>query len=435
MSKQEPSRKNQRPWEHCWKTIAEIGGGGQGTTHKVESVIDGTFGCLKLLKNNVSMERRNRFRRECVAIETLDHPRIPKYIDSNSNRFRADDRLFLVTELIEGVTLTNAPRFAHDVALRLIVDLIKTMEYVHSRDVVHRDIKPDNIMLLKNDPACPVIVDFGLSFNKEPSESSTASHEQLGNRFLHLPELQIESGDRRNPVSDITQLVGVLLYLLTGHPPVVLMDDKGNMPHQRNRIRRELNNLPSNVIQPILEVFDRGFSQSISDRWQSGIQLRTRLESILNPSESTDAFNQVADVISRLRNSPERARRATAEIAFRQFKGVVDNLFSRVLSEFDGTPFGIGKSCSPQLHKLTHVEHRHITLREFPEAREKLSVSCSIIGTEMIVRAQVDWNGKQKEIGRVSANDPRDWTDVEVGLRLEILRVINEIILPKVKNL
>src|SRR3989442_1403556 len=100
-----PDQSKQKPWESDWKIIQTIGGGGQGSTYLVESTNQQQRACLKVLTDNGSKERRERFRRECVALETLNHRRIPHFLCSNSNEFQGSARLYLVSEFIEGVTL------------------------------------------------------------------------------------------------------------------------------------------------------------------------------------------------------------------------------------------------------------------------------------------------------------------------------------------
>lgn len=423
-----------KPWDDRWNIVAAISGGGQGSTHKVESKTDGSIGCMKLLSDNKSTERRERFRRECVAFETLKHPRIPAYLDSNSEQFRTNERLFLVTEFIDGTTLSKSPRIAQDIVLGLVVDLLRTMEYVHSQDVVHRDIKPDNIILRNDDPADPVIVDFGLSYNEDFSSLSTASLQQIGNRFLHLPELQTQSGDKRNPISDVTQLVGILLFLLSGHPPVILVDDKGHAPHQRDPIRAELE--MHAAAATILPVFDRGFRQSLPDRWQSASQLSTRLNSILNPPEAnSDAAKNVADFTNRLLQSPEYSRRVAATETFREFENTVKEVFTQVLAEFKGQPFGCGTNSSTDMPKLTYTRNQYLSVKTFSEVRVLMAASCSIVGNELVIQTKIDKSDDVTEIGRVSALPPREWTDVKSSLRDEIIRVIGKVIQPQLPGI
>jgi len=175
--------------------------------------------------------------REVTALQTLDHPGIPKLLDSNSSEFDSESVLYLIMEYIEGPTLAevvgNGTLSLTD-AQRLLLGLLEILEYTHRRGIVHRDIKADNVILGDGRAEKPVLIDFGLSFNKEEELSSPLTHsgQQLGNRFLVLPELQLTSSLQRDPRSDLTQCVGVLFYAVTGVVPVALMDESSRLPHQ-----------------------------------------------------------------------------------------------------------------------------------------------------------------------------------------------------------
>jgi len=234
--------KNSKPWEENWKIIDNIGGGGQGQTYLVEpknnSFPDNQYVLKKLNKQNDD-ERRSRMRREVVILETLDCPGIPKLIDSNVELFKSDTPLYMVTEFIPGDTLSDFIEtevmniFS---AVSLTIKLLDTLEYCHQIGIVHRDIKPDNIIIKNNDISTPVLIDFGIYFNKvdEYAVDLTPTWQRLGNRFFQLPELGEKSSLQRDHRSDITQICGILFFTITGKFPLYLLDyENGNKPHQR----------------------------------------------------------------------------------------------------------------------------------------------------------------------------------------------------------
>src|SRR5436190_22454108 len=94
-----------RPWAHKWEELGRIGKGGNATTTRVRSKRDGSMGALKLLHQDGDPARRRRMHREAEALRTLQHPGIPKLLDSNTAEFESADHLFMVIELIEGATL------------------------------------------------------------------------------------------------------------------------------------------------------------------------------------------------------------------------------------------------------------------------------------------------------------------------------------------
>jgi serine/threonine protein kinase len=428
-----PDQSRQKPWESDWKIIAAIGRGSQGATFLVESKNQQQPACLKVLNDNGSKERRERFRRECVALETLSHPRIPHFLSSNSNEFQGSERLYLVSEFIEGITLENHNGSGLPdslTAIQLVIRLLEVLEYVHQKETVHRDIKPDNVILRDGSLDEPVLVDFGLSYNEDYSLLSTATLQQMGNRFLHLPELQTESGDKRNPISDVTQTCGLLLYVLTGFPPTVLLDDQGRPPHQREPIREALNKLPSTLSAKVLGVFDRGFRQPLAERWQTATQLKTRLEAIHSPQSGQEEASIITQFSNTLLKSPEFARRQGAADIFKEFSSVVDITFSTTLAEFDGNPFTCPANQSIDMPKFTFTANRFLSIENFPELHVQISTSVALLGNEAIVQTSVNNDSEKQEIGRVNQTEPRDWNDVKRSLRLEILRIIERHIVP-----
>lgn len=188
--------KNQnKPWDENWEIIQQIGSGGQGKTFLVKPIKDvfpsHQYVLKKLIRQNDS-ERRGRMYREVAALTTLNYSGIPKVVDSNSGLFDSDTPLYMVTEFVPGATLFEAIKektMSILDAVNFVIKLLDIMEYCHQLGIVHRDIKPDNIIIKNNDINNPVLIDFGLSFNKvdDSVTSLTPTWQQLGNRFLPLP--------------------------------------------------------------------------------------------------------------------------------------------------------------------------------------------------------------------------------------------------------
>ena len=228
------TKNSSKPWEENWKIIENIRGGRQGQTYLVEpknNSFPANKHVLKKLNKQNDSERCSRMYREVADLATLDCPGIPKLIDSNSQLFKSDIPLYMVTEFIPGDTLSNFIKtevvniFS---AVSLTIKLLDTLEDCHQIGIVHRDIKPDNIIIKNNDISTPVLIDFGISFNKvdESATDLTPTWQQLGNRFFQLPELAEKSSLQRDPRSDITQICGILFFTITGKFPLYLLDSE-----------------------------------------------------------------------------------------------------------------------------------------------------------------------------------------------------------------
>lgn len=209
--------------------------------------------------------------REAAALETLDVPGVPKLLDNNTAEWRGDTPLFVVMEFVDGPTLDAKIRegaMTLDAALVFARSIFETLRLCHASGVIHRDIKPDNVVLANGDVGNPKLVDFGQSFNLDEPTALTETSQQLGNRFLGLPELLASSGNKRDPRSDLTMAFGLFFFALTGAAPRVLRDEIDRAPHQRSGAREALEavGLPSKAL---LRLFDQAFQVRIDSRFQS----------------------------------------------------------------------------------------------------------------------------------------------------------------------
>jgi eukaryotic-like serine/threonine-protein kinase len=182
-------------WEEHWRKLpGKNFVGGQGRSFLAESR-DGTgqIVFVKMLIRHRDGRARGRFRREAVAYETLPpESGIPRLTAHNADAWEGPDELYLVLERISGQTLSDwmSSRSAMppDEALACVLALAETVALCHAEGVLHRDIKPANLMLRDGDPHQPVLLDFGLSFNDREPLDITRVNEEVGNRFMRLPE-------------------------------------------------------------------------------------------------------------------------------------------------------------------------------------------------------------------------------------------------------
>ena len=286
-------------WSNLWEKVDDHENGGQSKTYfvKEKNSTSSPLYVLKELNRQKDLDRRKRMYREYAILRTLDSPRIPKAIYSNSEQFNVlEEKLYIVMELINGITLETAIQNGCVADLEDIIhilhQLLETLDLCHNSAVIHRDIKPDNIVLRNNCPRDIVLLDFGQSFNEEnASESITPDNEIMGNRFLSLPELSICSGAKNDKRSDITMAFGIFFYSLTKIFPRVLSDQDGKLPHQRHTIQIEgVNNRSLSLIIIMLDI---AFQPKINDRYQSVSTAMADLEELhasllTNQSDTTE---------------------------------------------------------------------------------------------------------------------------------------------------
>jgi serine/threonine protein kinase len=270
-------------WQDKWTELRRLTPGGQGDTYLVAA--QGTTEpkrFLKVLKENRA-ERRNRMRREIACYTILRHPAIPALIDSNVLSFDDAGAIpYLVSEFVEGDNLGKvvAKRVLSSAdAMQMTLTLLDIVGYAHSQETVHRDIKPDNLILRDKKPSDPVLVDFGMSFY-EGEDELTPHGQEIGNRFLKLPEYFAGSTHQRDPRSDVTQCLGILFFALTGITPRALSDHAGNAPHQTPAGREALSRHTDMDLLALLRVFDRGFDGKLHARWENAASLKNALARI-----------------------------------------------------------------------------------------------------------------------------------------------------------
>lgn len=140
-----------REWKDNWIQLRKLRGGGQASAHHGQSKIDGSSAFLKILNQQNDCERRARFHREATAYETCRYPGIPKLSQSNTHKHAdLEFKLYLATEFVEGPTLTeriNQGCLSLTEAVEVLHSLLQIASYFHGQGWVHRDIKPDNIIL------------------------------------------------------------------------------------------------------------------------------------------------------------------------------------------------------------------------------------------------------------------------------------------------
>lgn len=193
-----------------------IGVGGMAVVYKAYDSIDDRIVAVKILKEEflANEEFRRRFKNESKYIAVLSHPNIVKVYDVSFG-----DRLqYIVMEYIEGITLKEYIEqqkvIAPKAAVHFVTQILRALQHAHDKGIVHRDVKPQNIMLLQN--GCIKVTDFGIaSFSR--SDTRTMSESAIGSVHYISPEQA--RGDFTDAKADIYS-VGVLFYeMLTGRLP------------------------------------------------------------------------------------------------------------------------------------------------------------------------------------------------------------------------
>jgi eukaryotic-like serine/threonine-protein kinase len=315
-----------KSYKEGWKKIDEIGGGGQGTTLKVSLQSDNTTsGVAKILSKQSDPDRRKRMHREATNLSTLDHNGLPKVLDTNSHHYGdMDYKLFIVTEFIPGPTLSQVDfsKISLQEKIILFKRILEILKYCHHLGILHRDIKPDNIILRDGKVGDPVILDFGLSFNFNDNDDDglTPSGEHLGNRFLILPEQKTGEAGKRDFKSDISCAIGLFFFFLTGIQPTIPIDEHSRKPHQRDEAKEILKSIPDHQLSRINNIFDVGFEMIIGKRWQSIESVLEQL-TILEMSKPRENLSE-KDLIDLIKQKASKQEYVDREFIFSLYNDV-----------------------------------------------------------------------------------------------------------------
>jgi eukaryotic-like serine/threonine-protein kinase len=196
--------------------LSELGAGGMGCVYLASRWRDGRLVAIKVPRLGSSAEMLARFNIERQTQATLKHPNIVPVIENGTC---TDGRPFLVQEYLPGGNLAERARplpWPSDRAARLVEILARAIQDAHDRGVLHRDMKPSNILFDAAD--VPHITDFGLS-RVLGSPGSTREGQMLGSPAYMAPEQARANPRAFGPATDVYGLGAVLYFLLTGEPP------------------------------------------------------------------------------------------------------------------------------------------------------------------------------------------------------------------------
>ncbi len=316
-------------WRERWDVVENLPGGGQGVAFRARRKIDDRIAFLKAIKAKNDPERRARFFREANAYDTFRVEGVPLLIESNAQLHKdVEIEPYIATEFINGPTLRKWREAQSRVELTIAVEttrsLLATLRACHAAGCVHRDVKPDNIILVEADPARTALLDFGLNFHEMPDVSlETEQRQEIGNRFLRLPELSAGSFLKQDPRSDLSFAAGILFYMLTGEHPDLLQDAEGRLPHQRSPAFSILRDVSGFRQARLASLFDNAFAPLIADRFTSADAMLASInrmmkdhEVVRSPDDDLTAILEVVDTAAERRRleTTNRLREALQQV-------------------------------------------------------------------------------------------------------------------------
>lgn len=217
-----------------YQVVKSIGAGGFGATFLAEDTqMPSRRKCVVKKLHPASQNRQTyqliqeRFQREAAILENLGNqsdriPTLYAYFEENND-------FYLVQELIDGITLTDKIQsqssFSESYVKQFLVDFLQILDYVHHKNIIHRDIKPDNIIIRQTDQK-PVLIDFG-AVKEAVATTITTSGSPHNSIVIGTPGFMSVEQNAGRPVysSDLYATGLTAIYLLTGKPPHDLETD------------------------------------------------------------------------------------------------------------------------------------------------------------------------------------------------------------------
>jgi serine/threonine protein kinase/tetratricopeptide (TPR) repeat protein len=230
-----------------YELLEEVGRGGQGVVFRARQKSLNRIVALKVVNLGewASKAHVKRFRREAEAAASLEHPSIVPIYEVGES----DGSCYFSMKFVEGGQLDEVVRRA-PISIRQAAELIakvaRTVHYAHEHGILHRDIKPGNILLdAKSEPH---LTDFGLARLVETESTVTRTLEVLGTPSYMAPEQAVGNNVALTAATDVYGLGAVLYQLLTGHPPFA-----GGTTYETIKLLLETEPRPPRLLSPKID--------------------------------------------------------------------------------------------------------------------------------------------------------------------------------------
>src|ERR1051325_2226855 len=268
-----------KPWQlGNYEILEQIGCGGMGVIYRARQRHSRRIVAVKRVLSYRADSRGalQRFRREAQAVASLDHPNIlPIYEVSESE----DGLPFFSMKFAEKGSLHENVSSLGDEprkCVQLIAKVASAVEYAHSRGVLHRDIKPGNILL--NERGEPLVSDFGLAKLLDGNNDLTRSLTTFGTAGFIAPEQAGHAAVDFTPAADVYSLGAVLFNLLAGRPPFVGSNPVSVIRQASETPAPKLRSLVPSLDRDLETICARCLERDPNERYQSAGNLAADLE-------------------------------------------------------------------------------------------------------------------------------------------------------------
>lgn len=285
-----------------YEIIELIGSGGMANVYKALCHRLNRYDAVKIMRDETAAntELRRRFRAESQAVAMLSHPNIVSVYDVSHN----DDVEYIVMELIDGITLKQYLQkksvLDPSEVLDFTIQTAKALEHAHSKGIIHRDIKPQNIMLLKD--GMIKVADFGIASLENTIEENNG--ETVGSVHYIAPEQA--RGEAPDARSDIYSLGIVMYEMLTGRLPYVGNSDVEVAVKHMNTDPVTPRDIVPSIPEELERICLKAMNSNIDERYQSASEMLADLEEYKSQSLAAHVLEDSEAVLIDSEEPPRR---------------------------------------------------------------------------------------------------------------------------------
>ncbi len=274
-----------------YEITEHLGRGGMADVYKAIHPGLSVNRAIKVIRPELvtSDDFRVRFKKEAHTVAELRHPNIVQVHDFGLQ----DDSFYMVMEFVEGKNLKQLLEAEGRIrpierALKIVSQVAAALEYAHEHDLVHRDIKPDNIMLREEDGSA-VLMDFGIAKLLTADTQLTQKGLGIGTPAYIAPEQATAQADI-GPAADIYSLSIVLYEMLTGQVPFVADTPMAVILQAINEPLHPPREVCPEISEELEQVIFKGTAKNPAERFSSAGEFRTALERLLREEDQNATY-------------------------------------------------------------------------------------------------------------------------------------------------
>ncbi|QDU39548.1 Serine/threonine-protein kinase StkP [Maioricimonas rarisocia] len=269
-----------------YRILREIGHGAMATVYQAGHVDGGDIVALKIIRSPLSVSETHRqlFLREARLMARLTHPRLVRF---HATGF-ADEQIYLAMEYVSHepfheLALSMPPRKRIRFACGILSQTLDVLEYIHSEGVVHRDVKPANL-LLSNDGGRLVVkvADLGLAKNfHEAGLSGITSEGEARGTIAFMPQEQLAGSRDVGPAADLYSAAATLYWYLTGEFPYEFLPGKHPIAVALSQSPVPISERRPDLPEDLCEIITRAMMTDPAKRYQTAAEMREDLRPFL----------------------------------------------------------------------------------------------------------------------------------------------------------